>query len=580
MPRQRSVGLWPSGFAKGTRRRQPRNPVGGRNVATKEMKIEGMTCLHCEKTIAEALTSVGASKVEANWREGRATLDVGNATDEQLKTAIEEAGYKVVSIRDAKRVKSGFEAVVGDKAHAYDLIVIGSGSAAFAAAIRATEAGSRVALMESNVVGGTCVNLGCVPSKAMLAPADAYFRAGHHPFAGIQTSANGIDLGAMVDSKAELVDQLRAEKYLDLAREYGFTICQGLAEFVDAETIECGGERLRARAYLIASGASPAVPPIEGLKEAGYLTSTTALELREPPRELAVVGANAIGLEMGQLFMRLGSKVTFLEAMSRITPLEEAEVSETMQAILLEEGATVLTGVKIRSVHRDGERRRLSFEHRGGHREIAVDQVLVATGRRPNTAGLGLERAGIELTERGAIKVDEHLRTSNPRVWAAGDVTGHPQFVYVAAYEGNMAARNALEGEELKVDFTSLPRVIFTGPTVAAAGLTDEQANAQGIQCECRVLPLSAVPRALVNRDTRGFVKIVAERETGRIIGATAVADGAGDVIQAAIYAIQFGLTTNQVASTWAPYLTFAEAFKLAAQTFKRDVSKLSCCAA
>jgi len=549
-------------------------------MATKEMKIEGMTCLHCEKTVAEALTSAGASKVEANWREGRAVFDVATAGDRELGAAIERAGYEVVSIQDVQRKKTGFEPLIGDTTHDYDLIVIGSGSAAFAAAIRATESGSRVALMESNVVGGTCVNVGCVPSKAMLAPADLYFRAGHHPFAGIQTSANGVDLGATVDAKAELVDLLRAEKYLDLAKEYGFTICQGRAEFVDGETIECGGEHLRGGAYLIATGALPAVPPIEGLKEAGYLTSTTALELRTPPTDMAVIGANAIGLEMGQLFMRLGSKVTFLEAMPRITPLEEPEVSETMQSILEEEGATVLTGVKIRSVHRDGERRRVSFEHRGGPREISVDEVLVATGRRPNTDGMGLEKAGIELTERGAVKVDDHLRTTNPRVWAAGDVTGHPQFVYVAAYEGNLAARNALEGEDLKIDFTSLPRVIFTGPTVAAAGLTDEQANAQGIECECRVLPLSAVPRALVNRDTRGFVKIVAERATGRIIGATAVADGAGDVIQAAVYAIQFGLTTDQVASTWSPYLTFAEAFKLAAQTFTRDVSKLSCCAA
>jgi mercuric reductase len=384
----------------------------------------------------------------------------------------------------------------------------------------------------------------------------------------------------MVDSKAELVDQLRADKYLDLAREYGFTICRGFAEFVDGETIECGGERVRARAYLVATGASPAVPPIDGLMDAGYLTSTTALELRHPPRELAVIGANAIGLEMGQLFMDLGSKVTVLESMPRITPLEEPEVSETMQAILQEAGAIVLTGVRIKSVRREGERRNVSFEHRGGRREIAVDEVLVATGRRPNTADIGLDKAGIELTEPGAIRVDEHLRTTNPRVWAAGDVTGHAQFVYVAAYEGNLAARNALEGEDLKIDFTSVPRVIFTSPTMAAAGLTDEQANAQGIECECRVLPLSAVPRALVNRDTRGFVKIVAERSSGRILGATAVADSAGDVIQAAVYAIQFGLTTDQVASTWSPYLTFAEAFKLAAQTFTRDVSKLSCCAA
>jgi mercuric reductase len=385
-------------------------------MATREIKIEGMTCLQCEMTIAEALTAVGASDVRASWHDAMATLDNGSATDEQLRRAVEAAGYRAVSIQDSPRNRALGTPPVADQTHDYDLIVIGSGSAAFAAAIRATDAGSRVALMESGVVGGTCVNVGCVPSKAMLAPADAYFRAGHHPFAGIQTSANGIDLGAMVDSKAELVDQLRAEKYLDLAGEYGFTICHGLAAFVDTETIACGGERLRGRAYLIATGASPAVPPIEGLKEAGYLTSTTALELREPPRELAVIGANAIGLEMGQLFMRLGSKVTFLEAMPRIAPLEEPEVSETMQAILQEEGATVLTNTRIKSVHRDGKRRTISFEHGGGHRQTSFDDVLVATGRRPNTDGMGLDKAGIELTERGAIKVDEHLRTTNPRV--------------------------------------------------------------------------------------------------------------------------------------------------------------------
>ncbi len=516
-------------------------------MATKHMQIEGMTCVHCEKTIAEALTSVGASKFEANWRDGRATLDVGNATDEQLKTAIEEAGYKVVSIQDAKRVKSGFKAVVGDKAHDYDLVVIGSGSAAFAAAIYASESGARVALMESNVVGGTCVNVGCIPSKAMLAPAEQLYRAGHHQFAGIERVTPAFDLGQLVDSKAALVDELRQEKYIDLADTYGFTICKGLAEFVDAQTIECGGERIRAGKYIVATGASPAIPPIRGLKDAGYLTSTTALELREPPKRLAVLGAGPVGLEMGQLFMRLGSVVTFITR-GEVAPREEPETSLALRAVLEEEGAHVVTNAEVIGVKSVPGARRISFREAGRRQEVEVDQTLVATGRRPNTQGLGLEKAGIELTDSQAIKVSDDLRTTNPRVWAAGDVTGHRQFVYAAAYEGNIAARNALEAEGRRVDFHSLPRVIFTSPTFAAAGLTDEQANARGFTCECRVLRM--------------------------------VADGAGDVIHSVVLAIQFGLTTDDVANTWAPYLTFAEAFKLTAQTFKRDVSKLSCCAA
>ncbi len=548
-------------------------------MATKQMQIEGMTCVHCEKTIAEALVSAGASKVDANWRAGRATFDVGGASDKKLKTAVEEAGYKMVSIEAVQREKPSFAARTSDKANDYDLVVIGSGSAAFAAAIHASESGNRVAMVESRVVGGTCVNVGCVPSKAMLAPADLFHRAGHHPFAGIDTVARGFDLAQMVASKAALVDQLRQEKYLDLAESYGFTILQGRAEFRDSETLVVDGELIRAGKYIVATGASPSVPPVPGLAESGYLTSTTALELKVVPEHLIVLGAGPIGLELGQLFLHLGSQVTFI-ARGQIAPREEPETSEALRSVLVEEGATVHTETKLIAVSSSGDLKTVRFRMGGSGLEVSGDQILVATGRRPNTDGLGLERAGIETTERAAVRVDEFLRTTNPRVWAAGDVTGHPQFVYLAAREGNTAVRNALEDAKLKLDLRSLPRVIFTSPTFAAAGLTDEQANAQGIECECRVLPMSAVPRALVNRDTRGFVKIVAERATGRIVGASVVAAGAGDVIQAAVYAIQFGLTTDQIANTWAPYLTFAEGFKLTAQTFTRDVSKLSCCAA
>lgn len=545
------------------------------------MHIEGMTCAHCEKTVAEALTAAGAGRVHVRWEPGVAEFEPRVATEQDLAAAVEEAGYRVVGLeRVGERQLEPFEPVVGGGGHDFDFVVLGSGSAAFAAAITATEAGARVALMEANTVGGTCVNVGCIPSKAMLAPADLFFRAGHHPFVGITTAATAVDMARLVDAKADLVETLRKEKYLDLAATYGFTVYRGRAEFVDAETIECGGKRFTAGHYLIATGASPSVPPIPGLAQAGYLTSTTALELRERPGDLIVIGANAIGLEMGQLFLRLGSKVTFLEALPRITPAEEPETSAVLQEVLEAAGARIHTGATVMNVAQNGGRRSVTFVAEGRERTLAAEHILVATGRRPNTADLGLERAGVELTEHGSLKVDEGLRTSNPRVFGAGDVTGHPQFVYVAAYEGSMAVRNALMAQDEKVDFCALPRVIFTSPTFAAAGLTEHQATEQGVGCECRVLPMSAVPRALVNRDTRGFVKIVAEAATGRILGASVVADGAGDVIQAAIYAVQLGMTVDRVARTWSPYLTFAESFKLAAQTFTRDVSKLSCCAA
>ena len=469
--------------------------------------------------------------------------------------------------------------LAGGKARDYELVVIGSGAAAFAAAIQASESGHKVAMVESSAVGGTCVNVGCIPSKAMLAPADLFHRAAHHPFAGIETAARGFDLAKMVDSKAALVDKLRQEKYVDLAADYGFPILRGRAEFTDAETLEVAGEAMRANRYIIATGASPSIPPIPGLAESRYLTSTSALELKQSPKHLIVLGAGPVGLEMGQLFLRLGTQVTFITR-GHVAPREEPETSAVLQSVLEEEGAGIHTRVQVMGVTSNAEMKTVHFQVRGKDLSASGDQILVATGRRPNTAALGLERAGIETVDGGPIKVDEFLQTTNPRIWAAGDVTGHPQFVYLAAREGGTAARNALEDAGVKVDFRAMPRVIFTSPTFAAAGLTDRQANEQGITCQCRVLPMSVVPRALVNRDTRGFVKIVADQTTGRIVGASVVADGAGDVIQAAIYAIQFGLTTDQVANTWAPYLTFAEAFKLAAQTFTRDVSKLSCCAA
>jgi mercuric reductase len=462
----------------------------------------------------------------------------------------------------------------------YDLVVLGAGSAAFAAAIKARDAGRTVALIESDTVGGTCVNVGCVPSKALLRAGEVAHTSAHHPFEGIVTEPAKVDLGAVVDAKNGLVERLRQAKYADLVDDYGIDVLSGHGRFVDESTIEVDGRAVRAHAYLVATGARPVAPSIPGLAESGYLTSTTALELREVPGRMVVIGANAIGLELGQFFAHAGSEVTFVDVADRIAPFEEPEASTELAGALTEQGAVVHTAAQVTGIRHEGDVRILTVTVGGRELVIEADEVLVATGRRPNTDDLGLEAAGIAVDARGAVVVDDQLRTPNPRVWAAGDVAGSPQFVYVSAYQGALAAENALLDAGRAVDLSSLPRVTFTTPQLASVGLTEAAAVAAGHRVKASVLPLDAVPRALVNRETTGLVKLVADSDTDALLGATVVGDAAGEVIQSAVLAVKFGITTVELAATFHPYLTMVEGLKLAAQTFTRDVHRLSCCAA
>ena len=461
----------------------------------------------------------------------------------------------------------------------FDLAVVGSGSAAFATAIEARRKEVSVVMIEHATVGGTCVNVGCIPSKALLAAAAARHVSLDHRFPGIATTASPVDMAALVRGKDAIVDALRHEKYEELAGIYGFDILYGHARFVPGPMLEVNGERIEADHYVIATGASPWAPPITGLDEAGYLTSTTAMELDHVPSSLVVIGGNAVGLEQGQLFARLGSVVTIVEAFPRIAPFEEPEVSEALTAIFSEEGITVRAGATVGKAVRENGAVVVSLDSGSGHEELRAEAVLVATGRRPNTADIGLDTVGVAVGSRGEVVVDDELRTANPRIFAAGDVTGHPQFVYVAGKHGGIVADNAIDGAHRHIDYRTLPRVTFTSPGIASVGMTDDEANQQGFVCDCRVLPLTQVPRAIVNRDTRGVAKIVAERESGRVLGVHLLAEGAADAILAAVYALESGYTIEQLATTWTPYLTMAEALKLTAQSFTRDVATLSCCA-
>lgn len=475
-------------------------------------------------------------------------------------------------------------------AEEYDLVVVGSGSAGFAAAIRATTMGLRVAMAESATVGGTCVNTGCVPSKALLAAAQArHAAADAGRFPGLAPAPVGLDMPALVAGKDALVGWMRQQKYLDLADDYGWDIHRGRAVFsgvaddpvLDVADGDREAVRLRGRHYLVATGSAPWVPELPGLAEAGYLTSQTAMELEEVPESLLIVGGGYVAVEQAQLFARLGSRVTVL-ARSRLLSGEEPEVSMALASVFHEEGITVArraVPTAVRTEPDTGEAVVTAAVAGGAAQDFRAQRVLMATGRRPVTEGLGLPGIGVATGDRREVLVDPGLRTTNPRVWGAGHVTGHREFVNVAAAHGALAVENAFAAAGLEVDYSQLPRVAFTSPAVGAVGLTDRQANGAGHACECRVLPLEFVPRALVNRDTRGFIKIVAEEGTGRILGITAVAQDAGELAAAGVHLIASGTTVHELASRWAPYLTMAEGLKIAAQSYTADVSRLSCCA-
>jgi mercuric reductase len=476
---------------------------------------------------------------------------------------------------------------MGDKR--FDLAVIGSGGAAFAAAIRATGLGKRVVMVERGTLGGTCVNTGCVPSKALIAAAEArHVALDTDRFPGITTSAAPVDMPGLIGGKTALVEALRAEKYVDLAAGYGWELLRGDATFngspeapeLRVTTTDGTVDTIEAVHYLVATGSTPWAPPIPGLEKVDYLTSTTAMELNEVPESLLMLGGGYVALEQAQLFARLGSKVTML-VRSRLASREEPEVSEALTRVFAEEGIRVVHRASVDAIRTDPATGEVvaTATVAGGREEFRADRVLVALGRRPVTAALNLGAVEVKTGETGEIVVDERLASSNPRVWAAGDVTGHREFVYVAASHGAMVVDNALTGADRQVDYRHLPRVTFTSPAVGAVGMTEADVLAAGMQCDCRVLPLAYVPRAIVNRDTRGFVKVVADADTGQVLGLTAVAKDAGELAAAGVYLLQAGLTVEQVAATWAPYLTMAEGIKLACQSFGTDVSRLSCCA-
>lgn len=460
----------------------------------------------------------------------------------------------------------------------YDLAVIGAGSAGFSAAITAAEQGAQVVLIGHGTIGGTCVNVGCVPSKTLIRAAEALHGArAASRFAGLAGEAHIADWRSLIAAKDDLVRTLRQKKYIDLLPEYeGVAYLEGAAR-LDGDGVAVNGDAVAAGKIIIATGSSAAAPPIEGIGTVPFLTSTSALALEKLPESLIVIGGGVIGCELGQMFARMGSKVTLL-CRSHLLPDAEPEISAALGVYLEAEGVDVVCGAVYKSIRRDNGVC-LCFEHKGRTRHLTAEQALVATGRTPNTYAMGLAEAGVNLARNGGIVVDDRMRTSRLGVYAAGDVTGRDQFVYMAAYGAKLAALNALNGDSLVYDNAAMPWVVFTDPQVAGVGLTEAAAKAAGFETKTSIVALDQIPRALAARDTRGLIKLVADASTDRLLGAQILAPEGADSIQTMVLALKSGMTAKALGETIFPYLTTVEGLKLAALGFGKDVTKLSCCA-
>jgi mercuric reductase len=462
-----------------------------------------------------------------------------------------------------------------------EIIILGSGSTAFAAALRAQAQGARPIMIEKSVLGGTCINWGCIPSKTLIHAALFRHQAELGERLGLGTLPGPLQFARLDDHKFAVVHELRQTKYLDVLKNVpGLTLIKGNAQFLAPDTLKIGNRIIKGNRFLIATGGYPRIPAIAGLDRTPYLTSKSALLLKVIPASLTIIGGGVIALELGQMFLRLGVPVTVLEHGDRLLPAVEAEPALALQEALLAEGMQVVTGATVCSVspHEGGVR--VEVQVGGEPRRFVAQQLLLAVGTAPASNGIGLEQAGVEIDGRGFVKVDGELRTTAPGIWAAGDVTGRMQIATVGAREGIAAIDNMLDsGCRCSLDYNSIPMAVFTDPEVGTIGYGEEAARRAGFEVMSHTIPASAIPKSHVTGELKGAVKIVAEKGSGRILGVHLCLHRGADIINEAALAVRFGMTVGQLAETIHVYPSMGEGLKLCAQGFRRNLERLSCCA-
>ena len=459
-----------------------------------------------------------------------------------------------------------------EPAPSYNLVVLGGGTAGLITAAGAAGLGAKVALVEREHLGGDCLNVGCVPSKALLRAARAVADVRDADQYGVEVPpGTRVNFPAVMERMRRLRSEISphdsAQRYRD---ELGVDVFLGEGRFVESDSVEVDGRRLRFRRAVIATGARAMPLPIPGLAEAGYLTNETVFSLTELPKRLAIIGAGPIGCEMAQAFSRFGSQVTLLEVMPQILIREDKDAAALIQAALIRDGVSLVLGCQITGVERDGQDKVLRVEKDGQQEEVRVDAVLLGVGRAPNVEGLNLEAVDVEFDTKQGVKVDDRLQTTNPRIYAAGDICSPYKFTHMADALARVVIQNTLFVGRAKASALTVPWCTYTDPEIAHVGLYAHEAEKQGIAIQTFHQEMGQVDRAVLEGDTDGFVKVHTKAGKDTILGATIVTRHAGEMISELTLAMVGGLGLGTLARTIHTYPTQAEAIKRAADAYNR----------
>lgn len=457
-----------------------------------------------------------------------------------------------------------------EPAERYHLVVVGGGTAGLVSAAGAAGLGARVALVERALLGGDCLNYGCVPSKGVIRAARSWHQVatGAARFGAPEATGPG-DFPAAMERMRRLRADISKHDSAERFKGLGVDVFLGQGNFVAGDALEVGGKRLRFRRAVVATGGRAAALPIPGLAEAGFLTNETVFTLTELPARLAVIGAGPIGCELAQSFARFGSRVTLLDVAPQILIREDADAAAVIQRALLADGVRLELGVKINAVAQRGGNKVLEIEKGGAKLEVDCDAILLAVGRRPNVEGLGLEAAGVEYGKTG-VTVDDRLRTTNPRIFACGDVCSRYQFTHAADAQARIVLQNAFFFGRLKASNLVMPWCTYTSPEIAHVGLYEKDAKEKGIPVETLTIPLAGNDRSLLEDDSEGFLRVHLRRGKDEILGATLVAEHAGDLLGELYLAVTHKIGLGKIASVIHPYPTQIEVIKRAADTWRR----------